>query len=183
MVTNPLQYKHLLSPGCSPTIPRTVIHHLQDGHPPSLVRLPTVTRMLTHQQHRHGNNVVWFCRRKFDPNNVGSKNSPNNSLVEKKLGSKKILDPKILGPKKLIKIGSVAADEIFLIWTNVTRINVAWTNVTITVGPRNLPLKFDQNRVGNRWDIPNKDKWRRDKYCLDKCRCDSCNLFEMDPRS
>ena len=54
-------------------------------------------------------------------------------MVEKKLGSKKILDPKILGPKKLIKIGSVAADEIFLIWTNVTRTNVGWTNVTAIV--------------------------------------------------
>ena len=25
-------------------------------------------------------------------------------------------------------------DEIFLIWTNVARTNVAWTNVTVTVG-------------------------------------------------
>ena len=29
----------------------------------------------------------------------------------------------------LVKIGSVTA-EIFLIWTNVARTNVAWTNVT-----------------------------------------------------
>ena len=33
----------------------------------------------------------------------------------------------------MVKIESVTA-EIFLIWTNVTRINVAWTNVTVTVG-------------------------------------------------
>ena len=32
-----------------------------------------------------------------------------------------------------IKIGSVTA-EIFLIWTNVTRTNVDWTNITETVG-------------------------------------------------
>ena len=33
----------------------------------------------------------------------------------------------------LIKVGSVTA-KIFLIWTYVTRTNVAWTNVTVTVG-------------------------------------------------
>ena len=32
----------------------------------------------------------------------------------------------------MAKIGSVTA-EIFLIWTNVARRNVAWTNVTVTV--------------------------------------------------
>ena len=32
-----------------------------------------------------------------------------------------------------VKIGSVTA-EVFLIWTNVTRTNVAGTNVTLTVG-------------------------------------------------
>ena len=35
--------------------------------------------------------------------------------------------------KSLVKIGSVRA-EIFLIWTNVAKTNVAWTNVTVTVG-------------------------------------------------
>ena len=53
----------------------------------------------------------------------------------------------------MVKIGSVTA-EIFLIWTNVARTNVAWTNVNVTVksvqnGHKNLPLKFGQNRVGN----------------------------------
>ena len=48
--------------------------------------------------------------------------------------------------------------EIFLICTNVTRANVAWTNVTVTFGsildvPRNLPVKFHQNRVSNSCDI------------------------------
>ena len=35
-----------------------------------------------------------------------------------------------------MKIGSVRA-EIFLIWTNVAKTNVAWTNVTVTVGKMN----------------------------------------------
>ena len=33
----------------------------------------------------------------------------------------------------MVKIGSVRA-EIFLIWTNVAKTDVAWTNVTVTVG-------------------------------------------------
>ena len=55
--------------------------------------------------------------------------------------------------KSLVKIESVTA-EIFLIWTDVARTNVAWTNVNLIVGsildvPRNLPLKFHPNRVSN----------------------------------
>ena len=53
--------------------------------------------------------------------------SRSNMLVQKKKKGQKIL-----GPQKLIKIGSVAA-EIFLIWTNVARTNVAWTNVIVSV--------------------------------------------------
>ena len=60
----------------------------------------------------------FWIERKFDPENVGSK---------------KIKACKKLGAKSLVKIGSVKA-EIFLIWTNVARTNVAWTNVTVTVG-------------------------------------------------
>ena len=46
----------------------------------------------------------------------------------------------------MVKIGPVTA-EIILIWTNVARTNVAWTNVTkqlesVKDVPRNLPLKF-----------------------------------------
>ena len=37
--------------------------------------------------------------------------------------------------QSLIKIGSVTV-EIFLIWTNVARTNVAWTNVNLIVGIR-----------------------------------------------
>ena len=35
--------------------------------------------------------------------------------------------------ESLVKIESVTA-EIFLIWTNVTRTNVAWTNILVTIG-------------------------------------------------
>ena len=34
--------------------------------------------------------------------------------------------------------------------------------------PRNLPLKFHQNQVSNSSDIPENDKRRQDKCCLDK---------------
>ena len=62
-------------------------------------------------------------------------------------------------------------DEIFLIWTNVTRTNVAWTKVTA------LPLKFGQNLVTNSCDIPDMDKCHQDKCCLNKCHRDSWNLL------
>ena len=57
----------------------------------------------------------------------------------------------------MVKIGSVT-DEIFLIWTNVARTNVAWTNVTVYLksvqdSPMNLRLKFRQNWVSNSRDI------------------------------
>ena len=79
---------------------------------------------------------------------------PKKILARKNFGSKKILDkknvgkifwipkkmlspikwdPKNLGPISLVKIVSVTA-EIFLIWTIVARTNVAWTNITMTVG-------------------------------------------------
>ena len=87
----------------------------------------------------------------------------------------------------MVKIGLVTA-EIFLIWTNVVRTNVAWTNVTMTVG------------ISSRWSleanfkvllksVPGtyftaeifliRDKCHQDKCCLDKCRHDSWNQFKM----
>ena len=45
----------------------------------------------------------------------------------------KIITPKKLGPKSLVKIGPVTV-EILLIWTNVTRANVAWTYVSKAIG-------------------------------------------------
>ena len=41
--------------------------------------------------------------------------------------------PKRLCPKMFVKIGAVIA-EILLIWANVTRAYVAWTNATVIVG-------------------------------------------------
>ena len=35
--------------------------------------------------------------------------------------------------ESLVKIGLVT-DELFLIWTNVARTNIAWTNVNVTAG-------------------------------------------------
>ena len=97
-----------------------------------------------------------FCSKKIlGPENFGSK----QFLGHKDYGQKKIaptfLDQKIIISKKvcaknfrlkkfrstnsrppknyLVEIGSVTA-KIFLIWINVTRTNVAWTNVTMTVG-------------------------------------------------
>ena len=43
------------------------------------------------------------------------------------------LRPAKLGRKSLVRIGSVTG-EIFLKRTNVLGTNVAWTNVTVTVG-------------------------------------------------
>ena len=45
----------------------------------------------------------------------------------------KILEPKNIGSKEFGQDLAVT-DEIFLIWTNVTRTNVAWMNVIVTVG-------------------------------------------------
>ena len=83
---------------------------------------------------------------------------------------------KKLGPKLWIIIGSVTA-EIFLIWTNVARTNIAWTNVTVTVGIclrwSQEPLMFVHNRASNSWNIPDIDNCCQDKCCLDKCHCES----------
>ena len=49
------------------------------------------------------------------------------------LGPKELKPAKKMGPKSLVKIGSSIA-EIFLIWTDVARTNVAWTYVTVKVG-------------------------------------------------
>ena len=54
-------------------------------------------------------------------------------------------------PLKFVQIGSVRA-EIFLLWKNVARRNVTWTNITLTfeIGqecPRKLAFNFCQNRI------------------------------------
>jgi len=50
---------------------------------------------------------------------------------------------------------------------------------SIKDGPINIPLRFGQNRVSNSWDIPDMDKSRQVKCCLNKCHRDSLNLFKM----
>ena len=45
-------------------------------------------------------------------------------------------DPQKLGPKSLGTIRPVTP-EILLIWTNVARTNVEWTNATVPVGSLN----------------------------------------------
>ena len=95
------------------------------------------------------------------------------------------------GPRNLpLKFGQnrVAAAEIFLIWTNVVGTNVVWTNVIVTVGiwlrwSQKSNLKFGQNGVSSSWDIPDMDKCRCDKCCLDKYYCDSWNLFKIVSRT
>ena len=57
---------------------------------------------------------------------------------------------------------------------------VAWTNATMTIGPRNLLLKFGQNEV-NIWDVPDMYKYCMDKCCLDNCHHDIWNLFYLIP--
>ena len=37
--------------------------------------------------------------------------------------------------------------------------------------------KFSPNHVSNSWDIPDMYKCHQNKCCLDKCHCDSWNLF------
>ena len=49
-----------------------------------------------------------------------------------------------------------------------------WQLESVLDVPRNLPLKFRQNRVSNSWDILDMDK-----YHLDKCHQGSWNLFWM----
>ena len=53
-----------------------------------------------------------------------------------------------------------------------------WQLEYVQDGPRNLSLKFGQNRVSDSWDIPDMDKCHKDKCCLNKCHCDSWNMFK-----
>ena len=138
--------------------------------------------------------------------NIGIKKclKVHKSYGQTKFWSKKCLIKKIqglpkLGPNSLVKIWSVIA-RIFLNRTNVSGTYVAWTNVTLTFlghmlpgqmshwhllcvkdGPRNLPLKFGQNRVSNSWDITDMDKCCKDICCMDKCHLDGWYLLKMVP--
>ena len=48
-----------------------------------------------------------------------------------------------------------------------------WQLESVLDVPRNLPVKFHQNRVSNSWDIPDMDICREDKCCVDKCHPDT----------
>ena len=71
----------------------------------------------------------------LDPKRFGSlRKFWSKKSKAKKLQIQKIKRLKIKAPKHyLVRIGAVIA-EIFLIWTNVTRTNDTWTNVTVIVG-------------------------------------------------
>ena len=54
-----------------------------------------------------------------------------NKCRPKKNLSTIIETPKELGPKSLVNI-RLSRAEILLIWTNIPKRNVAWTNITVT---------------------------------------------------
>ena len=83
------------------------------------------------------------------PENFGSKQFfGQKNLDQKTLGSKKFRSTNSRPPKNyLVEIGSVTA-KIFLIWTNITRTNVAWTNVTVAVG---ICLRWSQEPTFKIW--------------------------------
>ena len=105
-------------------------------------------------------------------------------------GPKKMLAHKNEGPQKLVakslvKIGSVTA-EIFLLWINVTKTNVALTNITVADGicsgcSQKPTFKFCPNFVSNSLDIACMERCCQDNCCLDKCHRDSCHLLKMVP--
>ena len=73
--------------------------------------------------------IIW------PPKNCGLKKSfwSEKDFWFKKFWSTEIKALKKLGPKSFVKVGSVTA-EILLIWTNVARTYVSWTNVTKIAG-------------------------------------------------
>ena len=58
-----------------------------------------------------------------------------------------------------------------------------WQLESVQDSPRNLSLKFGQNRVSNNRDIPYMDKYRQDKCCLNKCRHDCWNRSRWSQES
>ena len=102
---------------------------------------------------------IYWAKKCWAPKNFGLKKyfGSEKDFWFEKFWSTEIKALKKLGPKSLVKVGSVTV-EILLIWTNVARTYVAWTNVTmesVLDVPMSLHLKFHQNRVSNSWDIAN----------------------------
>ena len=87
------------------------------------------------------------CQKIFRPKSIQSKKICSKKKFEsrkfwlqkfqvKRSGSRKFKSKFFLEPsfnKSLVKIESVTA-EIFLLWTNIAKTNVDWTNTTIMVG-------------------------------------------------
>ena len=93
---------------------------------------------------------------------MGQKKNWSKKTIKKILGPKKFLglkkfwsilvhknyEPKKLGPKSLIKIGPVTS--------NVTRADVAWTNIPITIGIN----KWSQDPTFKVWSKSDQQKLR-----------------------
>ena len=72
--------------------------------------------------------------KKIAPTLLDQKIIGSRKVCAKNFRLKKFRSTNSRPPKNyLVEVGSVTA-KIFLIWINVTRTNVAWTNVTMTVG-------------------------------------------------
>ena len=76
-----------------------------------------------------------FCPKSFVKirSVTAEKVSAKKIVVSKKIWVKQNFGPKIKALKNLGQKSLVTA-EIFLIWTKVSRTNVAWTNFNVTVG-------------------------------------------------
>ena len=85
---------------------------------------------------KNGSKTLWSKKNVVQKIKVQRNLGPKKFWVQKILG-RQIFGKKIWLQKKskniLVKIDSVTA-EIFLIWTNVAKTNVDWTNITIMVG-------------------------------------------------
>ena len=81
--------------------------------------------------------------------------------MSKNFGVNKYFGPKRFGPK------------VFLT-------KMVWSK-KISVQNKICSKKIGQNRVSYSWDIPDLDKFRQDKCCLDKCYHDSWHLLKMVP--
>ena len=54
-----------------------------------------------------------------------------------------------------------------------------WQLESVKDGSRYLLLKSGENQISNSWYIPDMDKCHMNKCCMDKCHCDTWNLFKM----
>ena len=106
-----------------------------------------------------------------------------NKIFGPKVVSKRIYVKKMLGPNKF-ESNKILGQTIF--WSKKLgcpkiQIMSSWQLESVHKGPRNLHLKFGQNRISNSWDISEMNKCHQDKFCLGKCHCYSRNLLKMVP--